>query len=127
VLSFDDTGIKALLKKFKNNKALEEILEVEFLQMLSNVSANTVGQENHRFQNRSFLLEGSVNHYIQADQGYIVSEGLEYNEKIYYGSEKFETSWSGDPWIANVWERDKGQELETYRNRLVEELNGYFT
>jgi len=95
--------------------------------MLSNIASNTTGQENHRFINRSNLLQGSVDYYIDDNKGYIVSSDVEYNEYIYYGSEEFNTTWAGDPWIENVWNRDKKEELKEYKNNINEALHGYLT
>ena len=127
MFKLDTKELDALIGKFKNSDKVEEIIEVEFLNMLSSVASNTVGDENHIFENEYFLLEGSVDYYVEDNQGYIVSEGLDYNEYVYYGSEKFNTSWAGDKWIENAWERDKEKELNSYQSNLTKALDGYLT
>ena len=127
MLDFDLSGLNELIRKFRNDDAILDIVESEFLNFLGAIAENTVGQENHKFKNQSYLLEGSVDYYINNNIGYIVSEDVNYNSYVYYGSEKHDTTWPGDPWIRNVYNRDKGIELDKYQKNLTEELYGYLT
>ena len=127
MLKFDLSELDKLIKKFRDDNAIAEIVESEFLNFLDEIASNTVGQENHEFINDTFLLEGSVDYFIEGNIGYIVSEGVEYSSYVYYGSEKHKTSWPGDPWIRNVYQRDKASALKEYQENLAEELYGYLT
>lgn len=127
MLKFDLTELDELINKFRNDNKIHDIIESEFLNMLDRISEKTEGQENHKFKNRSGFLEGSVDYYIEDNHGYIVSDGIEYASYVYYGKDKHSTSWPGDPWIKNVYAREKNRELKEYKEDLITELYGYLT
>ena len=127
MLEIDLSELDALIKKFRNDDKISDIIESEFLNMLGRITEKTQGQQNHKFINRTFLLEGSVDYFLEDNIGYILSEDVEYNSYVYYGSNRHNTSWPGDPWIRNVYLREKDTELEQYKRDLTEELYGYLT
>ena len=127
MLKFDLSKLEVLINKFKDDSKIKNIVESEFLNYLSRISEKMIGQKNHRFKNREGLLEKSVDYYLDGDLGYIVSDGIEYNSYIYYGSEKHDTTWGGDPWIENVYIREKNAEQKRYKTDLTRELNVYLT
>jgi hypothetical protein len=127
MLEFDLSQLNGLIKKFRNDDKIHDIVESEFLNMLGYIAENTVGQENHEFKNDTFLLEGSVDYFVKGNTGYIVSEDVEYNSYVYYGETKHNVTWKGDPWIENTWNKKKSKALKDYKKNLTEELYGYLT
>ena len=127
MLEFDLSQIDKLIKKFRNDDKIHDIVESEFLNMLGEVAEGTVGQSNHKFKNDTTFLEKSVDYFVKGDTGYIVSEDVEYNSYVYYGKEKHEVTWGGDPWIEKTWDKMKSGSLNKYKKNLTEELYGYLT
>lgn len=127
MLEFDLSKLETLINKFRNDNKISDIVESEFLNMLGRVAEKTSGQQNHEFKNQTFLLEGSVDYFLRGNVGYILSEDVEYNSYVYYGSERHDTTWPGDPWIRNTYLREKDTELKQYKRDLTEELYGYLT
>ena len=127
MLEFDLSQLDKLISKFRNDDKIHDIVESEFLNMLGYIAENTVGQENHKFKNDTTLLEKSVDYFLRGNIGYVVSEDVNYNSYVYYGSNKHETSWGGDQWIENTYTKRKSKALKDYKSNLTEELYGYLT
>jgi len=127
MLEFDLSQINTLIKKFRNDDKIYDIVESEFLNMLSEVAEGTVGQSNHKFINDEHFLEGSVDYFVRDEIGYIVSEDIEYNSYVYYGETEHDVTWPGDPWIENTWDKMKSGSLNKYKKNLTKELYGYLT
>jgi hypothetical protein len=125
MLKIDLTEIVRLVKRLKNRGKIKNIQRNAFLNMLDRITAKT--KKYHRFTNRTFLLQNSVEYYIQGNIGFIVSNDVEYNDYIYSGSDKYNTSWAPDPWIKDTWDSEKGLELGLFRDEVVEGLDGYLT
>ena len=127
MLEFDLSQLNKLIDKFRNDDKIHDIVESEFLNMLGEVAEGTIGQENHEFINRTTFLEKSVDYFIKGGTGYVLSEDVEYNSYVYYGENKHNTTWKGDPWITKSWEKKKVGYLKDYKQNLTKELYGYLT
>jgi len=127
MLEFDLSQLEGLIKKFRNDDRIYDIVESEFLNMLGEVAEGTVGQENHEFINREGYLEGSVDYFLKNNIGYVLTEDIEYNSYVYYGKKKHKVKWKGDPWIENSYSNKKSGYLKDYKKNLTEELYGYLT
>lgn len=117
--------LTGFLKRLKNRGKIKRIQRNALLNMLDRLSAKT--KKYHRFENRTFLLQNSVEYGIQGDKGFLFSENVNYNDYIYSGSDRYNTTWAPDPWILNTYEAEKDVELKIMEQEIARELDGYLT